>query len=72
MRATGDPAVLVHPPYQPFERRGPPLLQPLLLPAQPARLSALLAARKSRRIVPQSPPSTTGSHVLDRTATLAG
>jgi protein ImuA len=55
-----------------LKRRGPPLLQPLLLPAQPARLSALLAARKSRRIVLQSPPSTTGSHVLDRTATLAG
>ena len=55
-----------------LKRRGPPLLQPLVLGAQPARLAALLAARKSRR-APASlqPLATRGSHVLDRTATLA-
>lgn len=54
-----------------LKRRGPPLLQPLLLPALPQRLSALLAARKVRRqsVVPLDIP---GSHVLDRTASLAG
>ncbi|HEX7889442.1 MAG TPA: translesion DNA synthesis-associated protein ImuA [Ramlibacter sp.] len=54
-----------------LKRRGPPLLQPLLLPSQPQRLSALLAARKVRRqsVVPIDIP---GSHVLDRTASLAG
>lgn len=54
-----------------LKRRGPPLLQPLLLPALPQGLSALLAARKVRRpsIVPLDIP---GSHVLDRTASLAG
>ncbi|GAB3645938.1 translesion DNA synthesis-associated protein ImuA [Ramlibacter alkalitolerans] len=54
------------------KRRGPPLLQPLSLQAQPARLSALLAARKSRRTVPAALPQWSGSHVLDRTASLAG
>lgn len=54
-----------------LKRRGPPLLQPLLLPAQPQRLSALLAARRSRRQVPV-PLDIPGSHVLDRTASLAG
>ncbi|MDB5749714.1 MAG: hypothetical protein JWP65_135 [Ramlibacter sp.] len=56
-----------------LKRRGPPLLQPLLLRGQPARLEALLAARKARRSFPQpfSLP-TAGSHVLDRTATFAG
>ncbi|HSV79005.1 MAG TPA: translesion DNA synthesis-associated protein ImuA [Ramlibacter sp.] len=53
-----------------LKRRGPPLLQPLLLPAQPARLAALLAARRSlRQSPPQPQPS--GSHVLDRTAAVA-
>jgi protein ImuA len=57
-----------------LKRRGPPLLQPVLLGAQPKRLSALLAARKSRRVpVPMEfnfIPG--GSHVLDRTPSLAG
>jgi protein ImuA len=55
-----------------LKRRGPPLLQPLSLQAQPARLSALLAARKSRRTPPPALPQRSGSHVLDRTASLAG
>lgn len=54
-----------------LKRRGPPLLQPLVLRSQPPLLSALLAARQGRRTVPQEVLST-GSHVLDRTATLAG
>lgn len=55
-----------------LKRRGPPVLQPLLLASQPARLSALLAARKSRRSSVPEQPLSTGSHVLDRTETLAG
>jgi protein ImuA len=54
-----------------LKRRGPPLMQPLVLRSQPARLSALLAARKGRRIAAPGEAATTGSHVLDRTATLA-
>jgi protein ImuA len=54
-----------------LKRRGPPLLQPLLLPAHPQKLSALLAARKVRRSVPIVLPIPGGSHVLDRTASLA-
>lgn len=54
-----------------LKRRGPPLLQPLLLRSQPPKLSALLAARKSRRMVPAAEPLHTGSHVLDRTETFA-
>ena len=54
-----------------LKRRGPPLLQPLVLQAQPQRLSALLAARKSRRSVAPVPLPVIASHVLDRTATLA-
>lgn len=53
-----------------LKRRGPPLLQPLLLRSQPSLLAALLAARGTRRS-PQPLPAT-GSHVLDRAATLAG
>lgn len=53
-----------------LKRRGPPLLQPLLLRSQPSMLAALLAARGARRS-PQPIPAT-GSHVLDRAATLAG
>ena len=53
-----------------LKRRGPPLLQPLRLPAQPQKLSALLAARKARRPA-VSLPTFTGSHVLDRTPSLA-
>lgn len=55
-----------------LKRRGPPLLQPLLLRSQPQRLSALLAARKARRRVVPAETFTTPSHVLDRTASLAG
>ena len=55
-----------------LKRRGPPLLQPLVLRSQPQRLSALLAARKSRRTVLPGETFTTPSHVLDRTASLAG
>lgn len=58
-----------------LKRRGPPLLQPLVLSAQPARLAALLAARKGRRQAVQPETlslPTGGSHVLDRTASLAG
>ena len=55
-----------------LKRRGPPLLQPLVLQAQPQRLSALLAARKSRRSVVPVPVPSLATHVLDRTATLAG
>ena len=55
-----------------LKRRGPPLLQPLSLQAQPQRLAALLAARKSRRSAEPVLPQRSGSHVLDRTASLAG
>ena len=55
-----------------LKRRGPPLMQALTLQAQPARLSALLAARKTRRKPEPVLPERSGSHVLDRTATLAG
>jgi protein ImuA len=55
-----------------LKRRGPPLLQPLLLRSQPAKLAALLSARKGRRSVVPAETSRIGSHVLDRTATLAG
>jgi protein ImuA len=55
-----------------LKRRGPPLLQPLVLRSQPPRLSALLSSRKTRRSVPRTDLPTTASHVLDRTATLAG
>ncbi|WP_255440641.1 translesion DNA synthesis-associated protein ImuA [Caenimonas sedimenti] len=53
-----------------FKRQGPPLQEPISLPAHPARLAALLAARK-RRTVP-APPTPIRSHGLDRTLTLAG
>lgn len=54
-----------------LKRRGPPLLQPLVLQAQPRKLSALLAARKARRGLP-APVSIPGSHVLDRPETVTG
>lgn len=54
-----------------LKRRGPPLLQPLPLRSHPPLLSALLAARKVRRgALPLTLPAT-GSHVLDRTPSLA-
>jgi protein ImuA len=55
-----------------LKRRGPPLLQPLVLQGQPLRLSALLAARKSRRTPVPDESLLHGSHVLDRTETFAG
>ncbi|MDE2606952.1 MAG: translesion DNA synthesis-associated protein ImuA [Burkholderiales bacterium] len=56
---------------QVLKRRGPPLLQPLVLRSQPDPLAALLAARKARRagVPPVSP--TPASHGLDRAASLA-
>lgn len=54
-----------------LKRRGPPLLVPLQLRTHPQKLSALLAARKSRRSSLVLPFEFTGSHVLDRTASLA-
>jgi protein ImuA len=53
-----------------LKRRGPPLLEPLVLRAQPLLLSSLLGARQNRRLLPQ-PLLPTGSHVLDRPATFA-
>jgi protein ImuA len=53
-----------------LKRRGPPLLQPLVLRAQSPRLSALLAARKANRRGALVETPSSGSHVLDRTATL--
>ena len=55
-----------------LKRRGPPLLQPLMLQAQPKRLAALLAARKSRRDKAPLPLPQPASHVLDRTPSFAG
>ena len=62
-----------------LKRRGPPLERPLLLPACPARLAALLEARKRRpssvsnpkppASVPETVPGRR-SHVLDRIAAL--
>ncbi|MBI2771501.1 MAG: translesion DNA synthesis-associated protein ImuA [Burkholderiales bacterium] len=58
-----------------FKRRGPPLETPVLLPARPARLMALLEARRkkaqSASAAPAAPiPIHRRSHVLDRTAAL--
>ncbi len=57
-----------------LKRRGPPLPTPLALPAHPARLAALLEARKGRTVLPSAAlptaPSPKRSHVLDRTAAL--
>jgi protein ImuA len=59
-----------------LKRRGPPLERPLLLPAHPARLAALLQARKRRSSsvsVPKPVPDTVSgrrSHVLDRIAAI--
>jgi len=55
-----------------LKRRGPPLLQPLALRAQPERLAALLTARKSRRDKAPLPLVQPASHVLDRTPSFAG
>jgi len=50
-----------------LKRRGPPLLEPLVLRAQPQMLASLLASRQQRRA--PVPLETPGSHVLDRPAT---
>lgn len=56
-----------------LKRRGPPLMHPLLLPAQARRLDALLKARKSRRMLPLAIESLLDeSHVLDRAPSYAG
>jgi protein ImuA len=57
-----------------LKRRGPPLLNPLALPARGQRLAALLDARKalvSNLASPPASPSDRRSHVLDRTASIA-
>ncbi|NML46467.1 translesion DNA synthesis-associated protein ImuA [Ramlibacter sp. G-1-2-2] len=53
-----------------LKRRGPPLLQPVMLDAHPARLAALLAARKVRRAATPLPVEQVVSDVLDRAASL--
>lgn len=56
-----------------LKRRGPPLTAPLELPAHPARLAALLQARKGKGAAasPSTPQPRSRSHVLDRTAAIA-
>ena len=49
-----------------LKRRGPPLESPLQLPAWPARVQALLAARRRQVIAPAVPTLPRRSHVLDR------
>jgi protein ImuA len=51
-----------------LKRKGPPLDEPLHLPALPERLRALLAARKRgiERALPAIPADDRRSHVLDR------
>ncbi|WBY01504.1 translesion DNA synthesis-associated protein ImuA [Ramlibacter tataouinensis] len=54
------------------KRKGPPLEEPILLPAMPARLQALLASRQQRAApAPTSQPDPRRSHVLDRLVTAA-
>jgi protein ImuA len=75
LRVEGADALRVHI----LKRRGPPLETPLELPAYPARLAALLQARKGRATrmaaapvaAPASPPQHRRSHVLDRTVALS-
>ncbi|WP_240788644.1 translesion DNA synthesis-associated protein ImuA [Ramlibacter henchirensis] len=52
------------------KRKGPPLEQPLRLPAMPARLEALLASRR-RSVEAPVPVVERRSHVLDRLVTEA-
>lgn len=48
-----------------LKRRGPPLSEPVVLPARPARLEALLNARRNKAgVLPDT--DTRRSHVLDR------
>ncbi|MBK8072254.1 MAG: translesion DNA synthesis-associated protein ImuA [Ramlibacter sp.] len=56
-----------------LKRRGPPLDEPLVLPAHPARLAALLATRRGGMARPPATPSRAGApasreagHALDR------
>ena len=51
-----------------LKRRGPPLVQPIELPAHPVRLQHLLDSRKRRR---DTAISRERSHVLDRTVAIA-
>jgi protein ImuA len=75
LRVEGADALRVHI----LKRRGPPLETPLELPAYPARLAALLQARKGRATrmaaapvtAPAPPPQHRRSHVLDRTVALS-
>jgi protein ImuA len=48
------------------KRRGPPMDQPLLLPALPARLQAFLASRRRTPVEVPATPEPRRSHVLDR------
>ncbi|MGZ5785907.1 MAG: translesion DNA synthesis-associated protein ImuA [Ramlibacter sp.] len=75
LRVEGADALRVHI----LKRRGPPLETPLELPAYPARLAALLQARKGRSSLtpiaapvaaPAPPPQHRRSHVLDRAVAL--
>jgi protein ImuA len=75
LRVEGADALRVHI----LKRRGPPLETPLELSAYPARLAALLQARKGRgsampvpapAAVPAPSPQHRRSHVLDRTVAL--
>ncbi|MCJ0763498.1 translesion DNA synthesis-associated protein ImuA [Variovorax terrae] len=57
-----------------LKRRGPPLETPVVLPAGPERLAALLAARRSRSPAPPPAhitPLNRRPHALDRAAALA-
>lgn len=56
-----------------LKRRGPPLDEPVKVPAHPQRLSALLESRKRKAPLrpPQPEPTKDRSHVLDRTESVA-
>jgi protein ImuA len=49
-----------------LKRRGPPLAGPVVLPARPARLEALLQARRNKSGVLPDTDDNRRSHVLDR------
>lgn len=54
-----------------IKRQGPPLLQPLQLPATSRRMAALLQARRGLRTLSREPvPAAERSHGLDRTAAI--
>jgi protein ImuA len=54
---------------QVLKRKGPPLDHALQLPAQPARLQALLASRRRGGVTVPVPTEESRSHVLDRLVT---